>query len=175
MPRKMYFFVGAIAIAVVALAAVHHGLTPTPAAPASLAAPGSGLPTFMLIHGHINYKDIEHCFVQDSANTKRALYLDALTDVKDIDPGKVDLKLYNLKNGEIIMTKGKEWDVSVNGYMINIVIKADKPRPPHLGPGPYTAAITVDSGARNASSYRTWSYPYGTWVDGTSPIPDCWY
>ncbi len=175
MPKRIHLLVGAIAIAVITLAAVQYALTPKPPAPALPAAPGSGLPTFMLIHGHINYKDIEHCFVQDSAKTKRALYLDALTDVKDIDPSKVYLKLYNLKNGEIVMTKGTEWDVSVTDYTIKIEIKADKPRPPHLGPGPYTAAITVDTGTRNAPSFRTWSYPYGTWVDGTSPIPDCWY
>lgn len=173
MPRKMYFFVGAIAIAITALVAVHYALAQKSPAPASPASLGSSLPTLMFVHGHIDYKDMEHCFVQDSPDKKRALYLDAYTDVKGIDPNKVSLKLYNLKDGEVKMTRGQDWDVSVNGYTIYIVIKADAP--PHLGPGPYTAGITVDMGTRNALSSRTWSYPYGTWADGTSPVPDCLY
>jgi hypothetical protein len=172
MPKKVYFIVCPIVVAV-ALVAVHYAFaqkSPVPAQPASVE---SKLPTFMLIHGHIGYKDMEHCFVQDSRDKKRALYLDAYTDVTGIDPKKVNLRLYNLKNGEVAMTRGHDWDVKVTDYTINIEIKAEAP--PHLGPGPYTAGITVDTGARDASSSRTWSYPYGTWVDETSPIPDCSY
>jgi hypothetical protein len=171
MSRKVYFLAGPIAIVIIAFAAAHHALAQKSAAPAPPIPSGSLLPTLMFIHGHIDYKDMEHCFVQDSGDKKRALYLDAYTDVSNIDPQKVYLRLYNLKNGEVKMTRGHDWDASVTGSTIYIVIKADAP--PHLGPGPYSAAITVDMGARNPLSFRTWSYPYGTWVDGTSPVPDC--
>ncbi len=173
MPKKMSLLLSIILMLVTTFAAAHHVLAQKSVAPASPASMGGSLPTLMFIHGYINYKDMEHCFVRDSDNTKRALYLDAYTDVKDIDPSKVYLRLYNLKDGEKTMTRPHDWDASVSGYMIKIVIKADAP--PHLGPGPYTAGITVDTGARNPSSSRTWSYPYSTWIDGTSPVPDCVY
>lgn len=173
MPRKIYFVVGTIAIVVAVFASTRHVFAQKISAPASPGSVGSSLPTLMFIHGHIDYKDMEHCFVQDSADKKRSLYFDAYTDVMGIDPKNVYLRLYNLKDGEVTMTRGHDWDASVSGYTIYIVIKADAP--PHLGPGPYTAAITVNMAARNGFVSWTWSYPYRTWVDGTRPVPDCLY
>lgn len=175
MPRKIYFVVGTIAIVIVAFAAAHNARAQKSPAAVSPASPGGSLPTLMFIHGHIDYKDMEHCFVQDSADKKRSLYFDAYTDVTGIDPNNVYLRLYNLKDGEVKMTRGRDWDATVNGSTIKIEIKKDSAAPFHLGPGPYTATITVNMAARNGLSSRTWSYPYGTWVDGTSPMPDCLY
>src|SRR4029077_7512825 len=113
MSRKLYFLIVLISIVVIAVAAAHHVFAQKSAAPASPASIGSSLPTLMFIHGHVDYKDMEHCFVQDSGDKKRALYLDAYTDVRGIDPNNIYLKLYNLKDGEVKMTRGHDSDASV--------------------------------------------------------------
>jgi hypothetical protein len=173
MPTKLCFSVFAVMILSVSLPITLRSTAQTK--PQSKNTTGdSSLPTLMFIHGYTmdnpNY-DLEHCFVQgeDDSGMRRPLFFDASTDF-DVKKNQVYFKLFN-RDGEVPMAPGTGWSVVKEGY--TFTIKITDRAAPHLGPGPYSAMITV--GAQATSAKRTWGYWYGTWKKSSSSPLDCLY
>lgn len=135
------------------------------------------IPKITMMHGYNGYASDsrEHCFYADNS---RSLFFDAYTD-SSANGTKVSFYLYSLENGVYKDRSPAENQRTITVYNNKIIIQILPDAPPHLGPGPYTAMITISSPnsglEQGAKSVTRGYYFYETWPQTDSGSSDCWY
>ena len=189
MPKKMRFSIVAIAVLVAHFAITSHSIAQTRSQSTTPTADTSPL-SVIFVHGYTeNLDDLPYCFAQYN---DRPLYFNVYSNIKIGNYSQVDLKLYSYNKPdapvEVNMKMGKDakdakdvkgWYVkSFSGNMFTIEIVKEA-KPPHLGPGPYMAVISVSPMVKDGVSPMVKGvvqvigyYRYGTW--SKSPF-ECGY